>query len=179
MPQAVLDLLENFMDLSTSVNFNGEEMTWRELLSSAAGMGFLLTVVGIPLILLGCFAWQGRKHRRYADAVSRDQCETIGEVTAIYWEQTNKRSRNEATQGTNYARIRYSADGSVYFIKTVAGELTGKEWVRVFYNRQDPGKALIERDYRVYKKESGLKGAAAFFGILAVFVVFVLIVVNL
>lgn len=179
MPQAVLDLLENFMDLSTSVNFNGEEMTWRELLSSAAGMGFLLTVAGIPLILLGCFAWQGRKHRRYADAVSRDQCETIGEVTTIYWEQTNKRSRNEATQGTNYARIRYSADGSVYFIKTVAGELTGKERVRVFYNRQDPGKALIERDYRVYKKESGLKGAAAFFGILVVFAVFVLIVVNL
>lgn len=179
MPQAVLRLLDKIVDLGAPVKFNGEDMTWRELLSSPAGVWFTLIVIGVPLILMGCYVWQGRKHRRHADAIGRDMHETIGEVTAIYWERTNKRSRNEATQGINYARISYSAGGSEYFIKTVAGDLKSKDRVRVFYSSQNPDKALIERDYRAYKKDSGLKGAAAFFGTLALFAVFVVIVINL
>lgn len=179
MPEAVLDLLEKFMDLNASLNFNGEDMTWRELLSSATGVWFTLVIIGVPAILLGCFVWQGRKRRRYADAISRSKCETIGEVTAIYWKRTNKSSRNESTQGTNYARISYSAGGYAYSIKAVAGDLKSKERVKVFYSRNDPGQALIERDYEVYKTDSGLKGAATFLCILAIFVIFVVIAVSL
>ena len=179
MPQAVLDLLEKFMDLSASVNFNGEDMTWGELLASPAGLWFPMIVVGVPLILLGCFVMQGRNRRRYADAISRDKCETTGEVTTIYWEQTNKRSRNEATQGTNYAKISYYAGGSKYFIKTVAGNLKSKDRVRVFYSNQNPDKAIIERDYESYKNDSGLKGVIAFLGILVFFGIFVAVAVTL
>lgn len=179
MPDAMLEYLGKFVDLSTQVNFNGEDITWRELLSSPAGVWFLLIVVGIPLILLGCYIGQGRKRRQYADVIDRNKCETVGEVVEIYWERTNIRSRNETTQGTNYARISYSVSGSEHNIKTVAGDLRSKDRVRVLYSRQDPDKALIERDYEGYKKDSGLKGAVTFLSILAFFAFIVMIFVKL
>lgn len=178
MPKIILDFLEKIIDLNNSVNFNGEYMTWRELLSSNTGLWFILIIIGIPLILFGCFIWQGKKRRHYANTISKNKGETIGEISAIYWKQTNKRSNNESTQGTNYAKINYYVNKEIYSIKTIAGDLKSQEQIKVFYSRQNPEIALIERDYNIYIKDSWLKGALSFIYILIFFAIFIIIVIQ-
>lgn len=177
MSQSILDFFSKFIDLNATINFNGVDMTLKDILSSPENIWIILIFVAIPLILMCCFIYQGIKRKKYANMIDNNKGETMGEVVSIFWKQTNKRSHNEATQGTNYAKISYSVDGSLYHINTVAKDLGTQEQVKVFYDVQDPTKALIERDYYEYKKASGFKYAGSFLLILSLLgILFALIV---